>query len=278
MTDPRLILAWKGLAAEQLQGKVSAERYAPTRPATVCAPTAPLRREAMGGGEQISQLLFGERFDILMESNGYAFGQSSRDLYVGFIDLAQLREGPSNPTHRVCTLRTFAFAEPSIKALALGPYSLNAAIQADVSEGRFIKARDSGWFIRDHLAPIGTFDDDPVRIALQFVGAPYLWGGNDSLGLDCSGLVQQALRACGMACPRDSDQQQALGTPVEGLNDLQRGDLIFWRGHVGLACGEGQLLHANAHHMAVTVEPLDTAIRRIADTSAGLPICLRRPI
>ena len=129
----------------------------------------------------------------------------------------------------------------------------------------------------EHLSPLGAFEENHVDVALRFVGAPYLWGGVESLGLDCSALVQQALRACGVACPRDSDLQQTLGAPVDGLENLQRGDLIFWRGHVGLYCGDDRMLHANAHHMAVAVEPLTEALARIGATATGQPVCFRRP-
>ena len=139
-----------------------------------------------------------------------------------------------------------------------------------------MKARHGGWFVADHLAPLGEVETDPVDVALRFLGAPYLWGGNESLGLDCSGLVQQALRACGIACPRDSDQQMTLGEALEAAEPLQRGDLVFWRGHVGFVSGEDTLLHANGHHMAVVAESLEGAIRRIEAAGSGLPTGRRR--
>ncbi len=277
MTDPRLLLALDGLVDARLEGTADGKRFVPVQPMRVSAPVAPLRRQPQLEAEQTSQLLFGERFDVLLVTDDYAFGQSGRDDYVGFVDLELLAPGISKPTHRVSALRTYAYSEPSIKTLPKGLYSMNALVEAETADGRFIKARDGGWFVTEHLAPLGVFEDNPVDVALRFVGAPYLWGGIESLGLDCSGLVQQALRACGMACPRDSDLQQALGHPVEGQSQLQRGDLIFWRGHVGLYCGNDQLLHANAFHMAVAVEPLSEALTRIGATSTGQPLCIRRP-
>ena len=122
----------------------------------------------------------------------------------------------------------------------------------------------AGWHIPIlHLAPLKTKQPDFVAVAEQFFGAPYLWGGKTSLGIDCSGLVQVALQACGIACPRDSDMQEdALGKPVS-LSALRRGDLVFWKGHVAIARDGATLIYANAHHMAVAIEPAAEAIARI---------------
>ena len=277
MIDPRGLLARGDLAAASLEGLWSASRYAQTTPMRVTAASAALKSGPDVSAEQASQLLFGETFDALLEENGYVFGQSQRDGYVGFVRKDELLAGRGSPNLRVCALRTFAFSEPSIKSNPIAAYSLNALVTSTLTEGRFVKAADSGWFINAHLARIGDFDDEPVAVAERFIGVPYLWGGNDSLGLDCSGLVQQSLRACGEACPRDSDQQMALGAPVADTASLRRGDLIFWKGHVGFIAGPNRLLHANAHHMAVAIEALDEAIHRIDSAGSGQPIAFRRP-
>ena len=130
-----------------------------------------------------------------------------------------------------------------------------------------------GWFVDEHLVPIGQAEADHAAVAERFVGAPYLWGGRESLGLDCSGLVQQALYACGRDCPRDSDQQAAMGRPVEAP---RRGDLVFWRGHVAIMISEVDIIHANAWHMAVAVEPLGEAVARIGRLGGGEPTVYRR--
>ena len=134
-------------------------------------------------------------------------------------------------------MRTYAFAEPSIKSAALGPFSLNALVVVRAEEGKFSRAAGGGFFWTQHLAPIGVFERDAAAVAERFLGAPYLWGGRTSVGLDCSGLVQQSLYACGRSCPRDADQQAALGREI-GRAELARGDLVCWRGHIGLMLDE----------------------------------------
>ena len=263
-----------GLASRALEGRVPARTYVEPRP-TVCAvPAAGLRRAASADAEQLDQLLFGELFDVLDEAGGFAWGQARRDGYVGYVQSAALAAAGPAPTHRVSAIRTYAFAEPSIKARAIGPFSLNALVTAEASDGRFLKASGGGWFVAEHLSPVGLFETDPAAVAERYLGAPYLWGGRESLGLDCSGLVQQALLACGRACPRDSDQQQALGAPADP-RALGRGDLVFWRGHVAMMLDGEQMIHANAHHMAVAVEPLEAAARRIEAAGAGAPTAFR---
>ena len=118
-------------------------------------------------------------------------------------------------------------------------------------------------------------ETDHAAVAERCLGAPYQWGGRESLGLDCSGLVQQALYACAKACPRDSDQQAELGSPVDAAA-LERGDLVFWKGHVAIVTGDNAIIHANAHHMMVAHEPLDAAIERIRAAGAGEPTAYRR--
>ncbi len=281
MIDQRRVLARDGLASARLEGIVAASRYVPTTRRRVVTPVAPLRRAPRLEAEQLSQLLFGETVDVLEVADGFAFAQSGRDGYVGYVD-ADCLDPAAEPTGgteaalRVAVLRTYAFTEPSIKSLPAGLYSLNALIVPEAREGRFVKARTGGWFIEEHLAPLDRFETDPVAVAERFIGTPYLWGGNESLGLDCSGLVQQALRACGLACPRDSDQQMALGRPIDPDQGLMRGDLVFWRGHVGFLADSNALLHANGHHMAVVVEPLDAAIARIDAAGSGRPTAWRR--
>jgi hypothetical protein len=274
LLDPRLTLARDGIAARSLQGIVPAERYTETTPRQAGRPSAALRRGPSPTAEQVDQLLFGESFEVLDEVDGWAFGQARRDGYVGYVDVAALGGPPATPTHTVRALRTYGFSDPSIKSAPIGLYSMNALVAAEGQEGRFVKTA-GGWFVEEHLAPVGQAAPDYVAIAERFVGTPYQWGGRESLGLDCSGLVQQALYASGRACPRDSDQQAAMGEPVEP-EALRRGDLVFWRGHVAIVTSADSIVHANAYYMAVVVEPLAEAIARTRSRDGGEPTAYRR--
>ena len=275
--DPRDTLLRDGVAGAELEGMIPADRFVEAREMQVTAFVAPVRRAPAADAEQLDQLLFGETFEVLEEGGGFALGQATRDGYVGYVDVEALSEPVLAPTHRVAALRSYLFADPDIKSAVRGLVSLNALVTVEASEGRLVKVARGGWMAASHLAEVGSrFETDWAGVAERFLGAPYLWGGRESLGLDCSGLVQQALYACGRACPRDTDQQRALGVEVE-RSALRRGDLAFWRGHVGIMLDDARLFHANAHHMAVAVEPLEDAIARIGAAGGGEPIAFRRP-
>jgi cell wall-associated NlpC family hydrolase len=267
ITDSRVTLARPDLADAALQGLVKAERFDETQAFYCAVAAAAIRRSPDAEAEQLDQLLFGETFKALESADGWAWGQADRDGYVGYVQLDELTPGHLSATHRLSALRAYAFSRPDIKSRPLALISLGALVAVEAEEGKFLKAAGSGWIPAGQLAPIGLVETDPAAVAERFVGAPYQWGGRESLGVDCSGLVQQALMACGFSCPRDSDQQQALGWPV-APGDLQRGDLVFWKGHVGMMLDRERFLHANAFHMQVAVEPFAEAVARIGEPAA----------
>lgn len=271
MSDLRLTLARADLADAALQGVVKAGRFDKTETFHCGVPATAVRRAPDPEAEQVDQLLFGETFRVLEIGQGWAWGQAGRDGYVGHVRLDDLTPGAILATHRVGSLRAYAFSRPDLKSRPMALLSLGALVAVEGEEGRYLKAEGSGWIAAVQLSPIGQVESDPAAVAERFLGAPYQWGGRESLGLDCSALVQQALHACGRFCPRDSDQQQALGRPVDAA-ELARGDLVFWQGHVGMMLDAARLIHANAFHMQVEIEPLAEAVGRI-----GEPAALRRP-
>ncbi|THD77896.1 MAG: peptidoglycan endopeptidase [Phenylobacterium sp.] len=274
--DGRVTPLRDGVAARALEGVAPAEVYLDPKARACVVAAAGLHRAPDAASEQMDQLLFGEVFDLLEEeAGGWIWGQARRDGYVGFVAAASLAAPGPEPTHRVAAIRTYAFAGPSIKAQASGPYSLNALVAVEAEEGRLRKIAGGGWIAAEHLAPVGVFETDPAAVAERFLGAPYLWGGRESLGLDCSGLVQQALMACGRACPRDADQQAGLGEPID-RQAFGRNDLVFWEGHVAIGLDDARIVHANGHHMMVAIEPLDETIARIAAAGHGQPTGYRR--
>lgn len=269
--DKRVTLLRDGVAAASLEGLVVADQYRPAQPRRCAVGRAMVRNAADPSAPMISELLFGEAFDVLLEQDGFAFGQGRRDGYVGFVDINALGPAGEGPTHRVSALSTLAFASADIKAPAPMVLPQNSLVRVLRHEGRFAQVEGLGFVIEAHLALIGVFDRDPAGVALGYLGAPYLWGGRTVAGLDCSGLVQQAMTACGRFAPRDSDQQRDAYGEI-GFEDLRRGDLVFWPGHVAIMIDEARIIHANGYHMQTAIEPLSEALERIEQ-----PATYRRP-
>jgi cell wall-associated NlpC family hydrolase len=282
--DRRITPARADLADARLRGTVEADRFSTGTARRVAAPSTPLRAHPSPEVPFDTEALMGERITVYDEHEGWAWGQLAADGYVGYLSAEALGPPGPAPTHRVASLRTFVYPAPNLKLPHLAHLSLGAAVsvfgQNLGQDGEWARIGPAAFVFAAHLEPPGACAADFVAVTERFVGTPYLWGGKTSLGLDCSGLIQLSLAAAGIEAPRDTDmQERALGRPIElrsDLSGLERGDLIFWKGHMGVMLDPERLLHANGHHMAVAVEPLREAEARIRLKSFGPIVAVKR--
>jgi cell wall-associated NlpC family hydrolase len=274
MLDPRLTPARPDLAAKHLEGKVHAARFVEGEAFDVTEAIAPVRRAPAPDAELMTQALKGERVTIYdRNGEGWAWGQLEADGYVGWLPESALAKPAAAATHKVTALWTLAFPGPSIKLPPSHSLPMEARITVAREDGPFAITTEGLYLPRQHLGTLDAKAPDFVAVAERFVGTPYLWGGKSSLGIDCSGLVQLSLGAAGITSPRDSDMQQAsLGRLLDlaETQNLRRGDLLFWKGHVAIARDTETIVHANAHHMATVTENTAEAIARIKAAGSEL--------
>ncbi len=234
--------------------------------ARINRPVVDLLRAPNGPRER--QLVYGEAVEVLSRNEGWAKVRAAKDGYIGHLQASAL-DAPLETTHWVSAPATHAYTEADFKSRDMCTLSFGSRVQVKAETERFAET-ELGHIPKTHLCPTGTLLSDPLEVAEKFLGTPYLWGGNSRFGIDCSGLVQAALLACGIPCPGDSGPQElALGSPAPAASGYDRGDLLFWKGHVALVRDPGSIIHANVHHMAVAIEPLEAAIKRIAAQGDG---------
>lgn len=278
--DRRITPFRADLADERLRGHVEAERFSSGTTKRVMASYTSLHRNPSHEAPVDTQAIYGESVTVYDEHEGWAWVQLHDDSYVGYLPSATLGEAGPEPTHKVGSLRTFLYPGPNLKLPNEGLLTLNSKVAVIGIEGEYARLASGRYVFAAHLIALDVFEADYVGVAERLEHTPYLWGGKTTVGLDCSGLAQTCLTSAGIKAPRDSDmQEKLLGTAVEvkpDLSGLQRGDLVFWKGHVGLMMDETRLIHATGHSMTVYVEPLAVAGKRIRETSYGAISSIKR--
>jgi len=270
--DKRITAARTDLADISLKNNIKADHYVKGSFGRIKTSIAPLLRAPDINAPRDSELFYGEAVMVFEQGDEWCWIQNQTDYYVGYIQRHHLIMQETKPTHRIHVLRTYIYTEPDIKSRPLQLLSLNSIIVGERTNKKFIHINNGGWVFADHTSTLDEHAADYVTVAEGFLGTPYLWAGRSSLGLDCSALVQLSLAITGLSVLRDSDmQEETIGKRVNSTLDntaLQRGDLIFWKGHVGIMQNEKDMVHANGTYMQVTSNPVHEFARLIRHSSS----------
>ena len=279
--DQRLNAYRPDLADERLRGIIDAPRYVTGKLMRVIAPVAALYKIPDRKSERQSECLFGEDVLVFETADKFCWVQSLQDGYVGYVEQVNLGDFQSTPTHIVIAPRSFQYENADLRSHMVSALSIGSKVtivgESETRATLYAKLDNGNYVIADHLAPVPHISPDYVSTAENLIHTPYLWGGKSGLGIDCSGLVQLSMMMAGKRVLRDTDMQvNTIGTDIDPSDGLQRGDLVFWKGHVAIMVDHQNIIHANGASMNVKIEPLEQAIARIARHYAQ-PTCYRRP-
>ena len=273
--DPRLTPANEIVACSTLKGKINHTNFVEAKNYQVNVPFVDLLGSP--DGKRNRQLIYGSKVKYFSAAKGWAFIQNTYDNYVGYVPESTIAS-ETQKTHIVTAPLAHVFMEPNIKSKNIEILPLAARVSGELIENGFLET-ELGWISVSQLKRKTELSKDPVEVSKLLQNAPYLWGGNTTLGIDCSGLIQISLLLCGIDCPGDSDQQMnTLGQNIDIGSPRKKGDILFWRGHVAWALNERQILHANAYHMATVIEEANEAIERIKKQDNNSVIAHKRLI
>ena len=267
--DTRITPIRRDLASIAYKAIVKRKKYVTAKLATVKSAFTPLYSNK--GSKLSTQLLYGEECDVFETKNGWSWIQSRRDNYVGYTPTINLTRKIYKPNSKVISLRTVIYIKPDIKSVTKGYLSFNSLVEVIKIKGKYSLIKNLGWCPSLDLVKIKSSKFNHIDLSKQYLDTPYLWGGRDSMGIDCSGLVQNLHQINNRPFPRDTDMQEIFVTnEVKYEKDLKAGDLVFWKGHVAMMIDNSNIIHANAFHMKTAIEPLSTAKKRILKSNGKI--------
>ena len=216
--------------------------------------------------EVLSQILYGEKFKILKKKKGWVKIKTSYDNYIGYIKNDNFYEN-FKPEQKIFKLKSKIFIKKNNKFLPTKKFLYFASGVSYLNKYKnFIEFKKNNWIKKSDTKEISHQEKNFLKIIKLFLNSKYLWGGKTSDGIDCSALIQVYFYYNRIFFPRDSKDQIKF-CKKKSKKRLSKGDIIFWKGHVGLCLNNSKFIHAYGPKKKVIIMPTKFAINLIYKTA-----------
>ncbi len=230
------------------------------------SPVANINSKPSEKSEITSQILYGEKFKILSKKNGWLKIKTNFDNYVGFIKKSKFNKN-FKPTNKICKLKSKIFKKINNKFVPTNNFLYFASgISIKNFNKDYVEFERNKWIKKKDIKKIDHYEKNYIKIVKLFLGSKYLWGGKTSIGIDCSALIQIYFYYNRVFFPRDTKDQIKF-CKKKSKKKLYRGDIIFWKGHVGMCIDRSKFIHAYGPKKKVLIMPTSFTIRLIQKTA-----------
>tara|TARA_B110001452_G_scaffold198477_1_gene168466 strand:+ start:291 stop:1043 length:753 start_codon:yes stop_codon:yes gene_type:complete len=229
-------------------------------------PVANINLKPSLSSEITSQILYGEKFKILSKKKNWVKIKTSFDHYTGYIKKEKFYL-KFKPTHKVYRLRSKIFKKKSNKFISTDKFLYFASgVLIKNKEKKYIEFEKNKWIKKVDIKKVNHLEKNFVKILRLFLNTKYMWGGRTSEGIDCSALIQIYFYYNRFFFPRDTKAQIKF-CKRKSNKKFSKGDIIFWRGHVGMCVSKSQFIHAYGPKKKVLIMPINFALRLIKKTA-----------
>ena len=214
--------------------------------------------------EVISQIIYGEKFDIISKKKNWLKIKTSFDNYIGYIKNENYVDN-FKPTHKIFVLKASIFDEKKRRTKKFLTFVSKISIIQESK--KFVEFEKGKWIKKNNIKKISYIEKDYLKILKLFLNTKYVWGGRTYKGIDCSAILQLIFYYNNKFYPRDTKDQIRYSKKNIKKNILKKGNIIFWKGHVAICINSKKLIHAYGPKKKVLIMPITETIDRIERTT-----------
>ena len=220
--------------------------------------------------EVVSQILYGEKFKILLKRKKYIKIKTHYDNYIGYIKKDKFLEN-FKPSHKISKIKSRIFFKKGKRFLSSNHYLYyGSGVSIRNENKKYIEFEKNKWIKKSDIKNIDHYEKNYIKVFKFFLNTKYLWGGKTCDGIDCSALIQIYFYYNRIFFPRDTKDQIRFCKRKRGKNRL-KGDIVFWKGHVGICLNKSRFIHAYGPKKKVLIMPTVQTIKLI-DKTANLKV------